>query len=118
MLRKTKFMVFGWSKYISKESFPDFKVTLLSSFFLSAGGVIAYISSGSAPSPESCMSSSSSSGYLSTSPTPSRPSLPSRAIGMVVDIAPPAKNGSPRGHGGEKAGRSSASSKSSITSKH
>uniref|UniRef100_A0A3Q3CLW9 Nuclear receptor subfamily 1, group D, member 2a n=1 Tax=Haplochromis burtoni TaxID=8153 RepID=A0A3Q3CLW9_HAPBU len=107
-------MVFGWSKYISKESFPDFKVTLLSSFFLSAGGVIAYISSGSAPSPESCMSSSSSSGYLSMSPTPSRPSLPSRAVGMVVDIAPPAKNGSPRGHG-EKSGRSSASSKSSIT---
>ncbi|XP_031584297.1 nuclear receptor subfamily 1 group D member 2a [Oreochromis aureus] len=79
------------------------------------GGVIAYISSRSAPSPESCMSSSSSSGYLSTSPTPSRPSLPSRAVGMVVDIAPPGKNGSPRGHGGEKAGRSSASAKSSIT---
>uniref|UniRef100_A0A3Q0R0J2 Nuclear receptor subfamily 1, group D, member 2a n=1 Tax=Amphilophus citrinellus TaxID=61819 RepID=A0A3Q0R0J2_AMPCI len=56
---------------------------------LSAGGVIAYISSGSAPSPESSMGSS---GYMSTSPIPSRPSLPSRAVGMVVDIAPPAKN--------------------------
>ncbi|XP_030605369.1 nuclear receptor subfamily 1 group D member 2a [Archocentrus centrarchus] len=76
------------------------------------GGVIAYISSGSAPSPESSMGSS---GYMSTSPIPSRPSLPSRAVGMVVDIAPPAKNGSPRGHGAEKAGRSSASAKSSIT---
>ncbi|XP_034554252.1 nuclear receptor subfamily 1 group D member 2a [Notolabrus celidotus] len=75
------------------------------------GGVIAYISSGSASSPESCMSTSPSSGYLSTSPTPSRPSLPSRAVGMVVDICPPAK----RGHGVEKAGRSSTSAKSSIT---
>uniref|UniRef100_A0A3Q0QTZ3 Nuclear receptor subfamily 1, group D, member 2a n=1 Tax=Amphilophus citrinellus TaxID=61819 RepID=A0A3Q0QTZ3_AMPCI len=74
-------------------------------------GVIAYISSGSAPSPESSMGSS---GYMSTSPIPSRPSLPSRAVGMVVDIAPPAKNGSPRGHGAEKAGRSSASAKSKI----
>ncbi|XP_022621519.1 nuclear receptor subfamily 1 group D member 2-like [Seriola lalandi dorsalis] len=79
------------------------------------GGVIAYISSGSASSPESCMSSSPSSGYLSTSPTLSRPSLPSRAVGMVVDIAPPAKNGHPRSHGMEKAGRSSTSAKSSIT---
>ncbi|KAI3360778.1 hypothetical protein L3Q82_013014, partial [Scortum barcoo] len=76
-----------------------------------AGGVIAYISSGSASSPESCMST----GYLSTSPTPSRPSLPSRAVGMVVDISPPAKNGHQRGHGMEKAGRSSTSAKSSIT---
>uniref|UniRef100_A0A3B4UE19 Nuclear receptor subfamily 1, group D, member 2a n=1 Tax=Seriola dumerili TaxID=41447 RepID=A0A3B4UE19_SERDU len=82
---------------------------------LSTGGVIAYISSGSASSPESCMSSSPSSGYLSTSPTLSRPSLPSRAVGMVVDIAPPAKNGHPRSHGMEKAGRSSTSAKSSIT---
>ncbi|XP_020496081.2 nuclear receptor subfamily 1 group D member 2a isoform X1 [Labrus bergylta] len=80
------------------------------------GGVIAYISSGSASSPESCMStsSSSSSSYLSTSPTPPRPSLPSRAVGMVVDICPPFKNGQ-RGHGVEKAGRSSTSAKSSIT---
>ncbi|XP_041649443.1 nuclear receptor subfamily 1 group D member 2a [Cheilinus undulatus] len=79
------------------------------------GGVIAYISSGSASSPESCMSTSSSSSYLSTSPTPSRPSLPSRAVGMVVDISPPAKNSHQRGHGVEKAGRSSTSTKSSIT---
>ncbi|KAM6994589.1 nuclear receptor subfamily 1 group D member 2a isoform 1-T1 [Tautogolabrus adspersus] len=78
------------------------------------GGVIAYISSGSASSPESCMSTSSSSSYLSTSPTPPRPSLPSRAVGMVVDICPPSKNGQ-RGHGVEKAGRSSTSAKSSIT---
>ncbi|XP_029360907.1 nuclear receptor subfamily 1 group D member 2a [Echeneis naucrates] len=79
------------------------------------GGVIAYISSGSASSPESCMSSSPSGGYLSTSPPLSRPSLPSRAVGMVVDIAPPAKAGHSRGQGMEKAGRSSTSSKSSIT---
>ncbi|CAN9514389.1 unnamed protein product [Ophioblennius macclurei] len=87
------------------------------------GGVIAYISSGSASNPDSCMSTSSSSsspggsggGYLSTSPTLPRPSLPSRAVGMVVDIAPPAKNGQSRGHGMEKAGRSSTSAKSSIT---
>uniref|UniRef100_UPI0037E96382 nuclear receptor subfamily 1 group D member 2a n=1 Tax=Semicossyphus pulcher TaxID=241346 RepID=UPI0037E96382 len=77
------------------------------------GGVIAYISSGSASSPESCMTTSSSSSYLSTSPTPPRPSLPSRAVGMVVDISPPAKNGNQRGV--EKAGRSSTSAKSSIT---
>ncbi|XP_071393521.1 nuclear receptor subfamily 1 group D member 2a [Centroberyx affinis] len=82
------------------------------------GGVIAYISSGSASSPESCMSTSPSSsgggggGYLSTSPTPPRPSLPSRAVGMVVDIALPAKQ---RGNGTEKTGRSSTSTKSSIT---
>lgn len=63
------------------------------------------------------MGSSPSSGYLSTSPTLSRPLLPSRAVGMVVDIAPPAKSGHPRGHGTEKAGRSSTSAKSSITSK-
>ncbi|KAM9852288.1 nuclear receptor subfamily 1 group D member 2a [Aulostomus maculatus] len=79
------------------------------------GGVIAYISSGSASSPESCMSTSPSSGYMSTSPTLSRPSLPSRAVGMVVDIAPPAKNGPRAGHGSEKAGRSSTSTKSTIT---
>ncbi|XP_023142360.2 nuclear receptor subfamily 1 group D member 2a [Amphiprion ocellaris] len=79
------------------------------------GGVIAYISSGSASTPESCLSSSPSSGYLSTSPTVSRPSLPSRAVGMVVDIAPPAKSGHSRSNGTEKAGRSSTSAKSSIT---
>ncbi|KAG7282942.1 hypothetical protein CRUP_028459 [Coryphaenoides rupestris] len=73
------------------------------------GGVIAYISSGSASSPESCMSDGSNGGYLSSSPPASRPSLPSRAVGMLVDIAPPAKPGS------ERSGRSSASSKSSIT---
>ncbi|XP_047454839.1 nuclear receptor subfamily 1 group D member 2a [Mugil cephalus] len=71
---------------------------------VSAGGVIAYISSSS---PESCPSG----GYMSTSPPSSRPSLPSRAVGMVVDIAPPAKNARSM----EKAGRSSTSSKSSIT---
>ncbi|XP_026172830.1 nuclear receptor subfamily 1 group D member 2a [Mastacembelus armatus] len=76
------------------------------------GGVIAYISSSSASSPEACLGSSS---YLSTSPSLSRPSLPSRAVGMVVDIAPPAKNGHPRSHSTEKAGRSSTSAKSSIT---
>ncbi|KAM7421491.1 hypothetical protein PAMA_015571 [Pampus argenteus] len=79
------------------------------------GGVIAYISSGSASTPESYMSSSPSSGYLSTSPPLSRPSLPSRAVGMVVDIAPPTKSGSRTGHGMEKTGRSSTSTKSSIT---
>ncbi|XP_017284128.1 nuclear receptor subfamily 1 group D member 2 [Kryptolebias marmoratus] len=65
-----------------------------------AGGVIAYISSNSV--------SDSSGGY--TSPAVPRPSLPSRAVGMVVDIAPPAKRG-----GAEKAGRSAVSTKSSIT---
>ncbi|XP_026227396.1 nuclear receptor subfamily 1 group D member 2a [Anabas testudineus] len=75
------------------------------------GGVIAYISSSSASSPESCMSSSPS----NLSPPLSRPLLPSRAVGMVVDIAPPAKNGHSRSHGMEKAGRSSTSAKSSIT---
>lgn len=82
-----------------------------------SGGVIAYISSGSTSSPESCLSSSPGSGYLSTSPTLPRPALPSRAVGMVVDICPPAKSGSQRSHGAEKAGRSSTSAKSSITSK-
>ncbi|XP_068426670.1 nuclear receptor subfamily 1 group D member 2a [Clinocottus analis] len=73
------------------------------------GGVIAYISSGSASSPESFMlSTSPSRGFLATSA--SRPALPSRAVGMVVDISPPSK----RGHGTEKAGRST-STKSSIT---
>lgn len=71
------------------------------------GGVIAYISSGLASTSESCMSGSP----MSTSPPASRPSLPSRAVGMVVDIAPPAK----RGSAAEKTGRSSASAKSSIT---
>ncbi|XP_010746754.2 nuclear receptor subfamily 1 group D member 2a [Larimichthys crocea] len=84
------------------------------------GGVIAYISSGSGSSPDSCMStstgsSSSGGGYLSTSPTLSRPSLPSRAVGMLVDISPSVKNGHQRGHSMEKAGRSSTSAKSSIT---
>ncbi|XP_029307880.1 nuclear receptor subfamily 1 group D member 2a [Cottoperca gobio] len=79
------------------------------------GGVIAYISSGSASSPESCMSTSPSRGYLSTSQAVTRPSLPSRAVGMVVDISPPAKNGNQRSHGTEKAGRSSTSAKSNIT---
>ncbi|XP_060936438.1 nuclear receptor subfamily 1 group D member 2a [Limanda limanda] len=79
------------------------------------GGVIAYISSGSASSPESFLSTSPSRGYMSTSPPPARPSLPSRAVGMVVDIAPPAKGGHLRGHGTEKAGRSSTAAKSSIT---
>uniref|UniRef100_A0A3B4B777 Uncharacterized protein n=1 Tax=Periophthalmus magnuspinnatus TaxID=409849 RepID=A0A3B4B777_9GOBI len=80
---------------------------------LSTGGVIAYISSGSASSPESCMSTSPSSGYLSSSPPLSRPALPSRAVGMVVDIAPPAKSGPQRSI--DKAGRSSTAAKSSIT---
>ncbi|XP_031723438.1 nuclear receptor subfamily 1 group D member 2a [Anarrhichthys ocellatus] len=77
------------------------------------GGVIAYISSGSASSPESFMlSTSPSKSFLTTSQSVSRQSLPSRAVGMVVDIAPPAKQ---RGHGAEKPGRSSTSAKSSIT---
>ncbi|CAL8287946.1 unnamed protein product [Merluccius merluccius] len=81
------------------------------------GGVIAYISSGSASSPESCMSDGFNGSYLSSSPPMSRPSLPSRAVGMLVDIAPPAKPGQHRGPGGERSGRSSSSSssKSSIT---
>ncbi|KAJ3597299.1 hypothetical protein NHX12_000827 [Muraenolepis orangiensis] len=65
------------------------------------GGVIAYISSGSASSPESCMSDGSHNSYLSSSPPVSRPSLPSRAVGMLVDIAPPTKPGQHRGPGGE-----------------
>ncbi|KAK2845038.1 hypothetical protein Q5P01_011697 [Channa striata] len=77
------------------------------------GGVIAYISSSSASSPESYMNSSPS--RSNPSPTLSRPSLPSRAVGVVVDIAPPAKSGHSRSHGAEKAGRSSTSTKSSIT---
>lgn len=80
--------------------------------------MIAYISSGSASASDSCLSSSpgGSSGYLSTSPTLPHPTLPSRAVGMVVDICPPAKSGAQRG-GADKAGRSSTSAKSSITSK-
>lgn len=64
------------------------------------------------------MSTSPSSSYLSTSQSVSRPALPSRAVGMVVDISPPAKNGQQRAHGMEKAGRSSTSAKSSITSEY
>ena len=87
---------------------------------LSTGGVIAYISSGSASSPESCMSDSSSSSYLSCSLTMSRPLLPSRAVGMLVDIGPMTKAGQHRGPVGERSRRSSSSSSSSkrsITSK-
>lgn len=80
--------------------------------FLSTGGVIAYISSGSTSSPESCSS------YLSTSPTVPRPSLPSRAVGMVLDIPPAAKSSQQRSQGAEKTGRSSSSNKSCITSQH
>uniref|UniRef100_A0A8C6SV98 Nuclear receptor subfamily 1, group D, member 2a n=1 Tax=Neogobius melanostomus TaxID=47308 RepID=A0A8C6SV98_9GOBI len=76
-----------------------------------AGGVIAYISSGS--SPDARMSSSPGGGYLSASPPAPRPALPSRAVGMVVDIAPPAKSGPQRSL--DKAGRSATSAKSSIT---
>ncbi|XP_023835892.1 nuclear receptor subfamily 1 group D member 2 [Salvelinus sp. IW2-2015] len=76
------------------------------------GGVIAYISSGSASSPESCLSDSCSSGYLcSSSP---HPSLPSRAVGIMVDIARPTTAKHPRSHGTDKTGRST-STKSSIT---
>lgn len=85
------------------------KVHALILLFYSTGGVIAYISSSMGSSPESRMSSSP----MSTSPPASRPLLPSRAVGMVVDMAPPAK----RGSGVEKTGRSSGSAKSSITSK-
>ncbi|CAL8339802.1 unnamed protein product [Gadus morhua 'NCC'] len=80
------------------------------------GGVIAYISSGSASSPESCMSDSSSSSYLSCSLTMSRPSLPSRAVGMLVDIGPMTKAGQHRGPVGERSRRSSSSSSSSKSS--
>lgn len=87
-------------------------------FFFPTGGVIAYISSSSTSSPEFCRSSSPNSSYLSTSPSLSRPSLPSRAIGMVVDIPPTTKGPQQRSHGMEKMGRSSSSNKSCITSKH
>nr|XP_040021478.1 nuclear receptor subfamily 1 group D member 2a [Gasterosteus aculeatus aculeatus] len=69
-------------------------------------GVIAYIAS----SPESFVMSTSPSRGFQATPAP-RSSLPSRTVGMVVDICPAAKNG----HGAERAGRSTASSKSSIT---
>uniref|UniRef100_A0A8C7HRV8 Nuclear receptor subfamily 1, group D, member 2a n=1 Tax=Oncorhynchus kisutch TaxID=8019 RepID=A0A8C7HRV8_ONCKI len=76
------------------------------------GGVIAYISSGSASSPECCLSDSCSSGYLYSSPP--HPSLPSRAVGIMVDIASPTTAKHPRSHGTDKTGRST-STKSSIT---
>ncbi|XP_024241694.1 nuclear receptor subfamily 1 group D member 2 [Oncorhynchus tshawytscha] len=76
------------------------------------GGVIAYISSGSASSPECCLSDSCSSGYLCSSPP--HPSLPSRAVGIMVDIASPTTAKHPRSHGTDKTGRST-STKSSIT---
>lgn len=99
------------------------KVTALSSCIMKTcclftGGVIAYISSGSTSNPESCRSSSPNNSYMSTSPALSRPALPSRAIGMVVDISPPTKSSQQRGQGVEKPGRSSASSKTCVTSKH
>ncbi|XP_072316025.1 nuclear receptor subfamily 1 group D member 2a [Eucyclogobius newberryi] len=59
------------------------------------------------------MSTSPSSGYFSSSPPLSRPALPSRVVGMVVDIAPPARSGPQRSM--DKAGRSSTAAKSSIT---
>lgn len=86
--------------------------------FFSTGGVIAYISSGSTSSPESCRSSSPSGSYLSTSPPLSRPSLPSRAVGMVVDMSPASKASQQRSQGPEKAGRSSSANKTCITSKN
>uniref|UniRef100_A0A8C7LVT1 Nuclear receptor subfamily 1, group D, member 2a n=1 Tax=Oncorhynchus mykiss TaxID=8022 RepID=A0A8C7LVT1_ONCMY len=76
------------------------------------GGVIAYISSGSASSPECCLSDSCSSGYLCSSPP--HPSLPSRAVGIMVDIASPTTAKHPRSHSTDKTGRST-STKSSIT---
>lgn len=76
-------------------------------FFL-IGGVIAYISSGSASSPESCRSESSSSSYQSCPPT--RPTFPSRTVALTA-----AKQGHSRGHGTEKTGRSTSSAKSAIT---
>lgn len=99
------------------------KVTALSSCIMKTcclftGGVIAYISSGSTSTPESCRSSSPNNSYMSTSPALSRPALPSRAIGMVVDISPPTKSSQQRSQGVEKPGRSSASSKTCVTSKH
>ncbi|XP_037310760.2 nuclear receptor subfamily 1 group D member 2a [Pungitius pungitius] len=73
-------------------------------------GVITYISS----SPESfAMSAGPGRGFVAA-PAP-RSSLPSRAVGMVLDISPAAKSGHQRGHAAEKAGRSTTSSKSSIT---
>ncbi|XP_067094855.1 nuclear receptor subfamily 1 group D member 2-like isoform X2 [Osmerus mordax] len=78
------------------------------------GGVIAFISSTSSSSLKSCMSDSSNSSFLSSSPP--RPSLPSRAVGMVMDIAPtPAKQVHSRGPGTAKTGRSASSAKSGIT---
>lgn len=92
-----------------------FSVVCLSPPHPPTGGVIAYISSGSTSSPESCRSGSP---CLSTWPAPSRPSLPSRAVGMVVDVPPAAASPQRRGQGVEKTGRSSSSSKSCITSQH
>lgn len=86
-------------------------------FFFPTGGVIAYISSASTSSPESCRSGSPNSSCSSTSPPLPHPSLPSRAIGMVVDIPPATKGSQQRSQGVEKTGRSSSSSKSCITSK-
>ncbi|KAL0984818.1 hypothetical protein UPYG_G00147350 [Umbra pygmaea] len=73
-----------------------------------SGGVIAYVSSGSASSPDCFLSDSCSSGYLSSSPrsSPPCPSLPSRAEGIVMDLAPPTLARHPRSHGSEKTGRS------------
>uniref|UniRef100_A0A8C7P0J1 Nuclear receptor subfamily 1, group D, member 2a n=2 Tax=Oncorhynchus mykiss TaxID=8022 RepID=A0A8C7P0J1_ONCMY len=76
------------------------------------GGVITYISSGSASSPESCLSDSCSSSYRCSSPP--HPSLPSRAVGIMVDIARTTTAKHPRSHSTEKTGRS-ISAKSSIT---
>uniref|UniRef100_A0A8C7HZH5 Nuclear receptor subfamily 1, group D, member 2a n=1 Tax=Oncorhynchus kisutch TaxID=8019 RepID=A0A8C7HZH5_ONCKI len=81
-------------------------------FLLPSGGVITYISSGSASSPESCLSDSCSSSYLCSSPP--HPSLPSRAVGIMVDIARTTTAKHPRSQGTEKTGRST-SAKSSIT---
>ncbi|KAJ7985424.1 hypothetical protein DPEC_G00351900 [Dallia pectoralis] len=79
-----------------------------------AGGVIAYISSGSASSSDSCLYDSSSNGYLPSSPrsSPPCPSLPSRTEGIIVDVAPPALARHSRNHVSEKTGRST---KSGIT---
>ncbi|KAL6109622.1 nr1d2 [Pungitius sinensis] len=73
-------------------------------------GVITYISS----SPETFVMSTGPGRGFPATPAP-RSSLPSRAVGMVLDICPAAKIGHQRGHGAEKAGRSTTSSKSSIT---
>uniref|UniRef100_A0A8C7MMK7 Nuclear receptor subfamily 1, group D, member 2a n=1 Tax=Oncorhynchus kisutch TaxID=8019 RepID=A0A8C7MMK7_ONCKI len=80
-------------------------------FLLPSGGVITYISSGSASSPESCLSDSCSSSYLCSSPP--HPSLPSRAVGIMVDIARTTTAKHPRSQGTEKTGRST-SAKSKI----